>query len=131
MSRSDPVRIEGEGISWFSLFGLDNTIVPGTSRKVKDSKSGQEIYRIVVWQPGLYEVRPAAGDSVQVEIREGAYLFGPPQMPATALTQRISEADWVPAKGLEIEPYFLTTFYVDVCPAFLMMVLSFPALRFY
>ena len=131
MSRSDPVRIEGEGISWFSLFGLDNTIVPGTSRKVKDSKSGQEIYRIVFWQPGLYEVRPAAGDSVQVEIREGAYLFGPPQMPATALTQRISEVDWVPAKGLDIEPYFITTFYEDVSPAFLMMVLSFPALRFY
>ena len=56
MSRSDLVRIEGEGISWFSLFGLDSTIVPGISRKVKDSKSGQEIYQIVFWQPGLYAV---------------------------------------------------------------------------
>ncbi|MCR5297243.1 MAG: hypothetical protein K6E17_07515 [Clostridiales bacterium] len=66
-----------------------------------------------------------------MEIREGAYLFGPPQMPATALTQRISEAEWIPTKGLEIEPYFLTTVYEDVSPAYLMMVLSFPALRFY
>ena len=131
MSRSDPVRIEGGGVSWFSLFGMDNTIVPGTSRRVKDSRSALEVYRIVFWQPGLYEVRPAAGESVQAEIRQDAYLFGPPQMPAVALTQRISEAEWIPPNNLEIEPYFRTTVYEDVNPAYLMMVLSFPALRFY
>lgn len=32
MSRSEPVWIEGNGISWYSRFGLDSTIVPGTSR---------------------------------------------------------------------------------------------------
>lgn len=131
MARHEPVRIEGTGVSWFSLFGLDNTIVPGTSRRVKDSRTTQEVYRIIFWQPGLYEARPLTGESVQVEIREGAYQFGPPQMPATALTQRISEAEWVPPKGLEIEPYFHTTFYEDVSPGYRMMVLSFPALRFY
>ena len=131
MSRSEPVRIEGEGISWFSLFGLDHTIVPGTGRRVKDNRTGMEVYRIIFWQPGLYEVRPAEGDSVQVEIRDGAYLFGPPQMPATALTQRIGEAVWIPPRGPEIVPYFHTTVYEDVSPAYLMMVLSFPALRFY
>ena len=131
MSRSDPVRIEGGGVSWFSLFGMDNTIVPGTSRRVKDSRSALEVYRIVFWQPGLYEVRTAAGEAVQAEIRQDAYLFGPPQMPAVALTQRISEAEWIPPNNLEIEPYFRTTVYEDVNPAYLMMVLSFPALRFY
>ena len=131
LSRSEPVRIEGEGISWVSLFGLDNTIVPGTSRRVKDSRTGQEVYRIIYWQPGFYQVRSAEGGSVQVEIRDGAYLFGPPEMPATALTRRILEAEWIPPTGPGIEPYFHTVFYEEVSPAYRMMVLSFPALRFY
>ena len=131
LSRPDPVRIEAEGISWHSLFGLDNTIVPGTSRRIKDSRTGQEIYRIIYWQPGLYQVRPVTGSSVQAEIREGDYVFGPPLMPAAALTKRISEAEWVPPSTLEIQPYFHTTFYEDVNPVYRMMVLSFPALRFY
>ena len=131
LSRAEPVRIEGYGFSWYSRFGLGNTIVPGTSRRVKDSGTGQEVYRIVYWQPGLYQVRPPVGNSVQVEIREGDYLFGPPEMPATALTRRISEAEWVPLKGLSIEPYFHTVFYEKVSPAYQLMALSFPALRFY
>ena len=53
---------------------------------MKDNRTGLEAYRIIFWQPGLYEVRPATGESVQAEIREGDYLFGPPQMPAAALT---------------------------------------------
>ena len=131
LSRSEPVRIEGQGISWFSLFGLDHTIVPGTSRRVKESWDAREVFRMIFWQPGLYEVRPAAGSSVQAEIREGTYLFGPPEKPAVALTRRISEADWIPPKDQHIEPYFHTVFYEEVSPAYRMMVLSFPALRFY
>ena len=132
LSRAEPVRIEGPGCSWYSRFGLDATIVPGTSRRVKENGTGQEVYRIVYWQPGLYQVRPAVGNSAQVEIRDGAYLFGPPEMPATALTQRITEAEWLPPVGTNVEPYFRTKVYEDdVSPAFLMMVLSFPALRFY
>ena len=99
---------------------------------MKENGTGQEVYRIVYWQPGLYQVRPAVGNSAQVEIRDGAYLFGPPEMPATALTQRITEAEWLPPVGTNVEPYFHTTVYEDdVSPAFLVMVLSFPALRFY
>lgn len=131
LSSSEPVLIEGEGINWYSIFGLDNTIVPGTGRRVKDNRNGAEIYRIIFWRPGLYEVRSVAGESVQVEVRDGAYLFGPPESPATALMQRISEAEWVPASGYDVEPYFRTIFYEDVSPGFQMMVLSFPALRFY
>ena len=131
LSRSEPVRIEGCGFSWYSRFGLDNTIVPGTGRRVKDSRSGLEVYRVIYWQPGLYQVRSAEGPSVQVEIRNGAYLFGPPEMPATARTRRISETEWIPPKGPGIEPYFHTVFYEEVSPAYQMMALSFPALRFY
>ena len=131
LSSSEPVLIEGEGISWYSLFGLDMTIVPGTGRRVKDNQNSAELYRIIYWRPDLYEVRSAAGESVQAEVRDGAYLFGPPESPATALTQRISEADWVPESGYDVEPYFKTVFYEDVSPGFRMMVLSFPALRFY
>ena len=132
LSRAEPVRIEGLGCSWYSRFGLDNTVVPGTGRRVKDNRTGEEVYRIVYWQPGLYQVRPVIGNSAQVEIREGDYLFGPPEMPATALMRRITEAEWLPTAGKVVEPYFHTTVYEDdVSPAFLMMVLSFPALRFY
>lgn len=132
LSRAEPVRIEGLGCSWYSRFGLDTTIVPGTGRRVKDNRTGQEVYRIVYWQPGFYEVMPAVGNPVQVEIRDGDYLFGPPEMPATAQTQRITEAEWLPPVRMNVEPYFHTTVYEDdVSPAFLMMVLSFPALRFY
>ena len=81
--------------------------------------------------PETYQVRSAEGGSVQAEIRDGTYLFGPPEMPATAQTRRISEAEWITPKGQGIEPYFHTVFYEEVSPAYQMMVLSFPALRFY
>jgi len=128
---SEPVRIEGQGISWYSVFGLENTIVPGTCRRVKESRSALEVYRIIFWQEGTYEVRTSAEESVQVEIREGTYLFGPPGQPAVAVTQKISEAEWIPQSKYEVTPYFRTIVYEDVNPAFLMMVLSFPALMFY
>ena len=132
LSRAEPVRIEGLGCSWYSRFGLDATIVPGTGRRVKDNRTGQEVYRIIYWRPGLYQVRPEVGNSAQVEIRDGSYLFGPPEMPATALTERITEVDWLPSLDKNVEPYFRTKVYEDdASPAFLMMVLSFPALRFY
>ena len=131
LSSSEPALIEGEGISWYSLFGLDNTIIPGTGRRVKDNRNGREAYRIIFWRPGLYQVRSAAGESVQAEIRDGSYLFGPPESPAVALTRRISEAEWLPPSGYEVQPYFRTVFYENVSPAYMMMVLSFPALRFY
>ena len=90
------------------------------------------MYRIIYWQPALYQVRSEVGNSAQVEIRDGSYLFAPPEMTAVALTERITEAEWLPPVGDNVEPYFHTAVYEDdVSPAFLMMVLSFPELRFY
>ena len=131
LTTSEPVLIEGEGINWYSIFGLDNTIVPGTGRRVKDNRNGLEVYRIIFWRPGLYEVRSTVGESVQAEVREDGFLFEPSQRPATAVTQRISEAGWIPPSGYDVESYFRTVFYESVSPVFRMMVLSFPALRFY
>ena len=102
----------------------------GTSRQVKDNQTGLEVYRIIFWQPGKYEIRTAE-TSRYTEIRNGIYLFGKPLMPVTAMTERIGEAEWIPPKNAEVEPYFRTTFYEDVNEAYRMMVLSFPALRFY
>ena len=130
ISTSSPVLIEGREICWYSQFGLDSMIVPGTSRQVKENQSGQEIYRIVFWQPGKYEVRTADA-SVYAEIRNGIYLFGKPLMPVTAMTERVAEAEWIPPKRVNVEPYFRTVFYEDVSEGYRMMVLSFPALRFY
>ena len=123
------VRIEGGLIQWYSRFEIDTRIIPRTGRKVKDNRTGDEVYRIIYWQPGLYQVRSADDRSIQVEIRKDAYLFGKPMMPVTAMTERITEADWIPANHLEIKPYFRTTVYEKISEEYLMMVLSFPALR--
>jgi hypothetical protein len=130
IATSSPVLIEGKDLYWYSQFGIDNMIVPGTSRRVKDNQTGLEVFRIVFWQPGKYEVRTAEA-SDYAEIREGIYLFGRPLMPVTAMTERITGAEWIPPKNMNVEPYFKTTFFENVNDAYLMMVLSFPALRFY
>ena len=129
---SSPTLIKGEGIDWYSTFSMEHTIVPGTGRWVKNNQNGLEVYRIIFWKQGMYQVRTSDNRSVQVEIREGDYLFGKPEMPVTAMSRRIQEADWRPVyKDMEVVPYFRTTFYEDVSEAYRMMVLSFPALRFY
>ena len=128
VSRSEPARIEGPGISWYSRFDMDRDIVPGVSRKVKDSRTGEEVYRIIWWQPDLYEVR-ARDKFVLAEIRDGNYLFGEPGAPVAAMTERTTGATRL-VKGEEAEMRFRTMFFDPVNDAFRMMVLSFPALRF-
>lgn len=129
LAPSAAVRIEGGPIRWYSRFDIDTRIVPGIGRKVKDNRTGDEVYRIIFWQQGLYQVRTADDRSVQVEIRKDAYLFGKPMMPVTAMTERITETDWIPASHMEVKPYFRTTVYEEISEEYLMMVLSFPALR--
>ena len=131
ISTSAPVLIEGMDLCWYSQFGIDTMIVPGTSRQVKDNQTGMEVYRIVFWQPGKYEVRTREA-SDYAEIRQGIYLFGKPLMPVTAMAERITEADWIPPLGrqTQVEPAFRTKFFEqEDSPGFLMMVLSFPALK--
>ena len=113
LAPSAAVRIEGGPIRWYSRFDIDTRIVPGIGRKIKDNRTGDEVYRIIFWQQGLYQVRTADDRSVQVEIRKDAYLFGKPMMPVTAMTERITEADWIPANHMEVEPYFRTTVCIE------------------
>lgn len=127
-SPREPARIEGPEVSWYSSFDIDTEIVPGVSRKVKDNLTGDEIYRIVWWRPNMYEVRTKE-KSVQAEIRNGSYLFGDPFMPVTAITERISGEPRL-VRGMEAEMLFRTLFFDPVSDAYMMMVLSFPALRF-
>ena len=130
VATSSPVLIEGKTVRWYSQFGIDSMIVPGTSRQVKDNNTGLEVYRLVFWQPGKYEVRTSEA-SLQAEVRNGIYLFGKPLMPVVAMSERISEAEWIPPTNRNVEPFFRTTVFEEVSEAFLMMALSFPALRFY
>ena len=95
VSLREPARIEGTEISWYSRFDMDTEIVPGVSRKVKDNRTGEEVYRIVWWKPDLYEVRTKE-KSLQVEIRNGSYLFGDPMMPVTATKRRFIFAFMLP-----------------------------------
>lgn len=129
-SPSSPVRIEGGGINWYSRFDIDQMIAPGVSRRVMDNQTGLEVYRLIFWQPGKYELR-AAEASVQAEIRNGVYLFGKPLKPVCAMTERISEADWIPPNRMTVEPWFRTRIYEDMNDVLMMAVLSFPALMFY
>ena len=96
------VRIEGPGISWYSSFNMDTTIVPGISRRVKDSITGEDIYHIIYCQPGFYRMIPnqmssgiplerRATGGILGEQREGAYLFGDQGKQVMAMTERIEE----------------------------------------
>ena len=65
-----------------------------------------------------------------VEERNNMYLFGRNGMPVAAITERISEAEWIPSSGMLIEPAFRTTFFENEdSPGFMMLVLSFPAVK--
>ena len=86
------------------------------------------MYRIVWWRPNLYEVRTKE-KSIQVEIRDGNYLFGVPLMPVTAMTERTA-GEPRPMDGRDAECRFRTVFFDPVSPEYTMMALSFPALRF-
>ena len=127
-SPREPVRIEGPEISWYSRFDMDTEIVPGVSRKIMDDKTGGEVYRIVWWQPNLYEVRTRE-KSIQAEIRNGCYLFGAPFMPVTAMTER-AEGGTRLVRGMDAPMHFRTRFFDPVSDAYVMMALTFPALRF-
>ena len=128
VSPREPARIEGGGIHWYSRFDIDMEIIPGVSRKVKNNDTGEEIYRIIWWKNDLYEVRTKER-SVQVEIRDGRYLFGDPLMPVTAMTERVRGESRL-VQGMEAEMWFRTLFFDPVGEGYRMMVLSFPALRF-
>ena len=126
LSMLSTVRIEAGPLAWYSTFHMDTQVVPGTSRKVMDDRTGLEAFRIVFCEPGFYRfLGPEA--NLLVECRDGAYLFGNPGQPVTAMTERIREWPWVPAG----EPFFRTTVYEEAVPAELLTAaLAFPALRF-
>ena len=127
-------RIEAEGLSWYSRFEMDTTVVPGISRRVKSNPTGEEVYRLIYWKAGYYEF---AADQTQgkwtmfAEHRGGNYLFGTQGQPVMAMTERIDSAEWMPVSSMTVEPYFRTTFYEKTSLALKMLVLSFPAMRFY
>ena len=47
LAPSAAVRIEGGPIRWYSRFDIDTRIVPGIGRKIKDNRTGDEVYRII------------------------------------------------------------------------------------
>ena len=56
------VRISGEDVDWYSQFNIDTRLVPGVSRRVKDNGTGEELYRIIFWRPGMYEFSAKTGE---------------------------------------------------------------------
>ena len=133
IGRSSTVWITGEDIAWYSPVRIVTDIVPGVSRRIMDNYTEEELYRVIFWRPGLYEftARTDTGDwSMIVEEVGDRYMFVRPGMPVAAVTERLQEAEWIPPTGTRIEPAFRTSFYEqEDSPGFLMMVLSFPALK--
>ena len=130
VSSSAPVRIESRNLHWYSQFDMDTTVIPGIGRRVMDNASGQEVYRLIYWHREFYQAR-SRNESIGIEIRNGAFLFGNNGMPVTAMTERIDRNGRTPQRGAEAEAYFRTVFYEEVSEAFALMALSFPAMRFY
>ncbi len=129
-----PNATEAEGLSWYSRFEMDTTVIPGISRRVKDNQTGQEVYRLIYWKAGYYEFaadQPHGKWTMFAEHRDGSYLFGTQVQPVTAMTERIDSAEWMPVSSMTVEPYFSTTFYEKASLPLKMLVLSFPAVRFY
>ncbi len=125
LSLLSTVRVEMEPVSWHSTFHGDTMVFPGVSRKVMDDRTDKEVYRIVFSEPGYYRLMNAE-QSLLVECRENAFLFGNSGQPVMAMTERISECSWVPFG----EPFFRTKVYEDLPEVVLAAILSFPALRF-
>ena len=127
------VRISGEGVDWYSQFNIDTRLVPGVSRRVKDNGTGEELYRIIFWRPGMYEFSAKTGEgswSMLAEEMGGRYYFRQAGSSAAAVMERIGGADWVPSSRMKSDPAFRTVFYErEDSPGFRMMVLSFPALK--
>lgn len=133
ISMSSAVRITGDEVLWYSQFGIGTQIMPGVSRRVNDNRTGREVYRLIFWQPGLFFVAAAPDRgkvTLNVEERNGMYLFGEAGMPVAAITERIAGAEWIPPSRYELQPVFRTTFFEgDSSEGFRLMVLSFPALK--
>ena len=133
IGKSSTVRIVGDDIVWYSSFTINTDIVPGISRRILDNITDNELYRIIFWRPGFYEFSArteTGGWSMTVEERKGMYLFGKNGMPVSAIMERIRETVWTPATGMTTEPAFRTTFFEqEDSPGFMMLVLSFPALK--
>ena len=129
MGPTSLVYVRDANHHWYSRFDIDTSVVPGIGRRIQDNVTGDIVYRMIYWEPGLYQIRTET-DSIQVEIR-GNYLFGQPGAPVAAMTERISAAPALMENDEKAEPYFKTTFFENVSDAYALAVLSFPAMRFY
>ena len=128
------VQIQGPTLHWVSSFNIDTPIVPGMSRRVRDAASGEELYRIIYLQPGLYQFLAWIDHdygSIYAEEKNGVYLFGRQGLPVMAMTEHTGARAWLPGTA-SAAPCFRTIFF-DGIPSVqvALLVLSFPALRFY
>ena len=62
-----PVWIMGMGREWESNYDFNNTILPGVSRKIKDTESGETIAKITYVSAGRYRI----GDLIDVAVESG------------------------------------------------------------
>ena len=124
-----PVWITGMGREWESNYDFNNTILPGVSRKIKDSASGETIAKITYVSAGRYRI----GDLIDVDCRDGNETFLKDGN-AIATIGRLSGGEediWIPEEEWkEFEPYFDLEISDDVDESLLLLIASFPMLKF-
>ena len=124
-----PVWIMGMGREWESKYDLNNTILPGVSRKIKDTASGETIAKITYVSAGRYRI----GDLIDVDCREGKETFTTGgKVIATIGRFSGEEKDvWIPEEEWkEFEPFFNLEISEEVDESLLLLIASFPMLKF-
>ena len=124
-----PVWIMGMGREWESNYDFNNTILPGVSRKIKDTESGETIAKITYVSAGRYRI----GDLIDVDCRERKETFTMGgKVIATIGRFSGEEKDvWIPEEEWkEFEPFFDLEISEEVDESLLLLIASFPMLKF-
>ena len=119
-----PVWIMGMGRD----YDFNNTILPGVSRKIKDTASGETIAKITYVSAGRYRI----GDLIEVNCSEGKETFTMSGKVIATINRFSGEEDiWIPEEEWkEFEPFFDLEISEEVDESLLLLIAGFPMLKF-
>lgn len=122
-----PVWITGMGREWESKYDINNTVLPGVSRKIKDAASGETIAKITYVSRGVYRI----GDLIEVHCENEKEIFTMNGKVIAVVSAFSGGEVWIPEEEWkEFEPYFELQAEEDMDEALLLLIASFPVLKF-
>lgn len=131
---SPPATIIGFSREWVSDFEEKKEVKPGTERKIIDKSDGKTVSGIVYLEKDKYQI----GESIIVRCEHGQYIFYNDGKVVAKIkridnTDEIANRRQIPADlydRYECEPYFEVLTDEAISKENLMLILSFPMLRF-